>query len=64
MEFLKRAEQYAEQHGDEFWFKEVYTKHRERYGVTDATWRTLAHLYSDDVADDIENQSKPCGYSC
>ena len=64
-DFLRRAEQYSEQLGDELWFREVYTKHREHFGVTDATWRTLADLYSDAVADDIEDQSKPCGaYSC
>jgi len=64
-DFLRRAERYAEARGDDLWFKEVYTRYRERYGVTDATWRTLAYLYSDDVADEIEDQSKPCGaYSC
>jgi len=64
-DFLKRAERYCETRGDDLWFKEVYTRHRKHYGVTDATWKTLAYLYSDSVADDIEDQSKPCGaYSC
>jgi len=64
-DFLRRAEQYCESRGDDLWFKESYTRHREHSGVTDATWRTLAELYSDAVADDIEDQSKPCGaYSC
>jgi len=64
-DFLRRAESYCESRGDHQWFREVYTKHREHYGVTDATWKTLAHLYNDDVADEIEDQSKPSGaYSC
>jgi len=64
-DFLRRAEKYCECRGDDLWFRKVYTKHREHYGVTDATWRALADLYSDAVADDIEDQSKPCGaYSC
>jgi len=64
-DFLRRAEKYCEQQGDELWFKEVYSRHREHYGVTDATWKTLAYLYSDAVADEIEDQSKPsCAYSC
>ena len=50
-DFLRRAEQYCEQRGDELWFKEVYTRHRENHSVADATWRTLSYLYSDDVAD-------------
>lgn len=54
--FLRRAEQYCEQSGDELWFKEVYTRHRENYSVTDATWRTLAFLYGDAVADNIEDE--------
>lgn len=64
-DFLRRAERYCESLGDGLWFREVYTKHREHYGITDATWRTLAYLYSDTVANDIEDQSKPgCAYSC
>ena len=57
-DFLKRAEHYCEQRGDVPWFKEVYTRYREHYDVTNATWRTLAELYSDTVADDIEGQSR------
>jgi len=64
-DFLRRAERYCEQQGDDLWFKDLYTRHREHYGVRDATWETLAYLYSDAVADEIEDQSTPsCAYSC
>jgi len=64
-DFLRRAESYCESQGDELWFKEVYARHREHYGVTDATWQTLAYLYTDAVANDIEDQCRPgCAYSC
>lgn len=64
-DFLARAENYCEARGDEQWFRKIYFDHREHYGVVDATWKTLAYLYSDEVADEIEDQSRPCGsYSC
>jgi len=64
-DFLRRAEKYSESHGHDQLFKEVYIKHRENFNVTEATWKTLADIYSDAIADDIEDQSKPCGaYSC
>jgi len=64
-DFLRRAEKYSESRGHDQRFKTVYTEHRENFNVTEATWKTLADLYSDDVADEIEDQSKPCGaYGC
>lgn len=62
-DYLRRAERYCESRGDGLWFKEFYTRYREHYNVTDATWQTLAQIYSDTVANDIEDQSKPCGAS-
>lgn len=56
MEFLKRAERYAEARGDEFWFKNLYTGFRQYNGVTDSVWKTLSYLYSDQVADLLEFQ--------
>ena len=56
MEYLKRAELYAEERGDEHWFKNLYTSFREYNGVTDSVWRTLSYLYSNQVADLLEAQ--------
>jgi len=56
MDFLKRAERYAEARGDEFWFKNLYTGYRQYNGVTDSVWKTLAYLYSNEVADLLEFQ--------
>ena len=56
MEFLKRAERYAEARGDEFWFKNLYTGFREYNGVTDSVWKALSYLYGDYTADLLEFQ--------
>lgn len=56
MEFLKRAERYAEARGDEFWFKNLYTGFREYNGVTDSVWKALSYLYGNYTADLLEFQ--------
>ena len=56
MEFLKRAERYAEARGDEYWFADIYSRYREYNGVTDSVWKTLSYLYGDSVADQLEFQ--------
>ncbi len=56
MDFLKRAERYAEARGDEMWFKNIYAGFREYNGVTDSVWKTLSYLYSNEVADLLEFQ--------
>ena len=56
MEYLKRAEQYAEAQGDEFWFKNLYTQFRDFNNVTDSIWKTLSYLYSNEVADQLKVQ--------
>ena len=56
MDYLIRAERYAEARGDEFWFKHLYTQYREFNDVTDSVWKTLSYLYSDYVADMLEFQ--------
>ena len=56
MDFLKRAERYAEARGDESWFKYTYTFFRQTHGVTDSVWKTLAYLYSNETADLLEYQ--------
>jgi hypothetical protein len=45
MEFLKKAQDYAESIGDEFWFCEHYARYREYYGVQESVERTLETLY-------------------
>lgn len=56
MDFLIRAERYAEARGDEMWFKNIYTGFRAYNGVTDSVWKTLSYLYGDSVADLLEFQ--------
>ena len=56
LEFLIRAERYAEARGDDDFFKWIYTNHREYNTVTDSVWKTLSYLYGDDVADLLEFQ--------
>ena len=56
MDFLNRAERYAEARGDELWFKYTYTFFRQTHGVTDSVWKTLAYLYSNETADLLEYQ--------
>jgi len=50
LEFLKRAERYAEARGDEKYFKHWYTKYREYYNVSDSVWCALTWLYDEDTA--------------
>lgn len=54
MKYLILAEEYALNHGDEMYFKYLYTGFREYYNVTDSVWKTLNHLYSNEVADMLE----------
>ena len=54
MEFLKRAERYAEARGDENHFREAYTLLREFNSVEDSVWKAVAYLYDGYVADLLE----------
>jgi hypothetical protein len=56
MEFLNRAERYAEARGDEIYFKHWYTVFRINNNVTDSVWKTLSYLYDDETADLLEFQ--------
>jgi len=56
MEYLKRAELYAEARGDDLYFKNLYTQFREFNDVIDSVWKTMSYLYSDEVADLLEFQ--------
>jgi hypothetical protein len=55
LEYLKRAERYAEARGDENYFKHYYTLYRTQYSVENSVWSTLAWLYDDSVADLLKN---------
>jgi len=51
MEYLKRAQQYAEARGDDNYFREAYTVLRETNSVEDSVWRALEYLYDGFIAD-------------
>lgn len=56
MEFLKRAELYAEVRGDLSLFKNLYAGFRAYNGVEDSVWKTLSYLYSNESADLLKYQ--------
>jgi len=56
MEFLQRAERYAEARGDLNYFREAYTVLREYHTVQDSVWKALAYLYDGYVADLLDFQ--------
>lgn len=56
MEFLQRAERYAEARGDLNYFREAYTILRENNSVEDNVWKALQYLYDGYVADLLELQ--------
>jgi hypothetical protein len=56
MDFLKRAERYAEARGDEMFFKHYYTLNRRNFSVRDSVRYTLQYMYDDHVADLLEYQ--------
>lgn len=56
MKFLILAEKYAEAHGDDYWFKNLYTGFRQYNGVNDSVWKTLSYLYGNETADRLESQ--------
>lgn len=54
MKFLILAEKYAEEQGDENWFKYLYTEFRENNGVEESIRKAITHLYGYDVANLLE----------
>ena len=56
MDFLIRAERYAEARGDEYWFKNLYTGFREYNNINESVWKTLSYLYGNHTADLLEFQ--------
>ena len=55
MKYLILAEKYAEERGDDLWFKNLYTGFRQYNDVEESVWKTLSYLYSNQVADNIQN---------
>jgi len=56
MEYLKRAQRYAEARGDDNYFREAYTVLRETNSVEDSVWQALEYLYDGYVADLLKVQ--------
>ena len=56
MEYLIRAERYAETLGHDAFFKWVYENHREYNDVRDSIWKTLSYLYGRSIADMLERK--------
>jgi len=54
LEYLKRAEAYAQCRGDENYFREAYTVLRESNSVEDSVWKALQYLYDGYVADRLQ----------
>lgn len=54
IQFLKRAEDYAQARGDEMYFKNLYTGYREYNNVKDSVWKTLSYLYDNETATFLE----------
>ena len=59
MDFLIRAERYAQARGDDAFFAWIYSNHRESHGITDSVWKSLSYLYGDDVAHGLEFPEYP-----
>ena len=57
MEYLNRAELYAESRGNLEEFRELYIELREHNSVGYSVWKTLYHLYGSYVADTLELNS-------
>lgn len=55
MDFLKRAQSYAEANGDEMYFIEWYSTFRKEYDVRTSVWNALVWLYSDHIATLVES---------
>ena len=54
MEFLDRAERYAEARGDLPQFSQRYNHYRYWNKVRTSTWMALDYLYGQDIANQVE----------
>ena len=57
MDYLKLAIDYTAARNDDNWFRYLYTCFREYNNVKDSVWKTLSYLYSNQVADELEQQT-------
>jgi hypothetical protein len=58
MDYLIRAEHYAEILGHAAIFKSIYTSLRENFDIKYSVWLTLKQLYSDQLADQLQRQNE------
>jgi hypothetical protein len=63
LKFLKSAQEFALNKGDDDWFCEVYTRYRERLDIDDSTWFALSYLYGNEVANEIQSKHSSKHYS-
>ena len=56
IEFLERAQKYAENRNDEDLFQNLYTGFREYNNIEDSVWKTLSYMYNNDTADLLKYQ--------
>ena len=54
MDYLLRAQNYCLARGDDNWFANLYTGFREFNDIKDSVWKTLSYLYSNEIADKLE----------
>jgi len=57
MKYLKLALDYTEARNDDNWFRNLYTCFREYNGVNDSVWKTLSYLYSNDIANQLQQEA-------
>lgn len=50
MDYLKRAIEYTEKRGDDYFFRGIYKHYRESHGVSNSVWYALVNLYDEDTA--------------
>lgn len=57
IDFLIRAEKYADSTGDLGEFSSRYAYYRQNHSIKESTWKSLDYLYGQDVANRIEQQT-------
>ena len=56
LDYLIRAEKYAGAHGDDMWFKNIYTGFRQYNNINESVWKTLSYLYGNATADQLNTK--------
>jgi len=57
VEYLKLAQDYVMNRGDENYFAHYYSLYRTQYSVRESVWKTMEYLYGVDVANDLESRA-------